>query len=152
MKRVVRRALLEVLSRLNGATEGNLESITPVSLALLLLPSSVRLALANSSPLSRPPTSFIPCPPSYLCPSLTWEVISGQSANQLNARLLAEPRNCDLLPANVTDNGRKAPLLSTQWAPMTVRRPPSLLHTHMHGLSHTHTHCKGMIMHTHSSV
>lgn len=32
LKRVVRRALLEVLSRLNGATEGNIESITLVSL------------------------------------------------------------------------------------------------------------------------
>lgn len=32
LKRVVRRALLEVLSRLNGATEGSVESITSVSL------------------------------------------------------------------------------------------------------------------------
>lgn len=50
LKRVVRRALLEVLSRLNGATEANLESITPVLLALLLLPSSVLFTLRNISP------------------------------------------------------------------------------------------------------
>lgn len=97
LKRVVRRALLEVLSRLNGATEGNMESITPVLLALLLFSSSVLLTLRISHPFCLPPpSSLAPVSPS---PSLTWEVITTQSANQINADLLGcgGPQNCDLL-------------------------------------------------------
>lgn len=39
LKRVIRQALLEVLSRLNGATEGNIRSITLVSLTYSPPPS-----------------------------------------------------------------------------------------------------------------
>lgn len=128
LKRVVRRALLEVPSRLNGATEGNMESITPVLLTLLLFPSSVLLTLRISHPFCLPPPSFLLLAPVSPSPSLTWEVITTQSANQINADLLGcgGPQNCDLLWWNVIDNGCKAPLLSTQRTSMTT------FHTHTH--------------------
>lgn len=91
LKRVVRRALLEVLSRLNGATEGNIESITSVSLiyspplSLFLPPHFLSHPLSHPYPLSS-------------ASSQTWEVIIAQSANQINShlRVCGRPRNCDL--------------------------------------------------------
>lgn len=66
LKRVVRRALLEVLSRLNGATEGNIESITPVSLTLLLFLSSLPVTLLISHLLCLPPLSSLAPPPFFI--------------------------------------------------------------------------------------
>lgn len=104
LKRVVRRALLEVLSRLNGATEGNIESITSVSLTYSLLPSPF---LPPDSPNISPsaffslhPTPFFPYPLS-LSPSLTREVITAQLANQINSHLLGCGR-----PETVTFSGK----------------------------------------------
>lgn len=51
LKRVVRRALLEVLSRLNGAMEGNIESITSVFPTLCCFLSSFFLTCLISHPL-----------------------------------------------------------------------------------------------------
>lgn len=51
LKRVVRRALLEVLSRLNGAMEGNIESITSVSPTLCYFLSSFLLTCLIFHPL-----------------------------------------------------------------------------------------------------
>lgn len=93
LKRVVRRALLEVLSRLNGATEGNIESITSVSLtyspplSLFLPPNSSNISTSVVFSLPLPPRSFFPYTLSF-SPSLAWEVITVQSANQINSHHL----------------------------------------------------------------
>lgn len=60
LKWVVRRALLEVLSRLNGATEGNIESITSVSLTYSPLLSPSLPPDSHISP------SACPTPPRFL--------------------------------------------------------------------------------------
>lgn len=60
LKRVVRRALLEALSRLNGATEGSIESNTPLLLALLFILISFHLILLISHPPCLPPHPSLP--------------------------------------------------------------------------------------------
>lgn len=99
LKRVVRRALLEVLSRLNGATEGNIESITLVSLTYS---PPLSVFLPHDSPNISPAAffhslylhscSFFPCRFS-LSLSLVLEVITAQSANQINSYHLGSGRH-----------------------------------------------------------
>lgn len=50
LKSVIRRALLEVLSHLNGAMEGNIESIISLSPHAMLLCVFLPSDLANISP------------------------------------------------------------------------------------------------------
>lgn len=64
LKRVIRRALLELLSRLNGATEGNIESIISVSLTYspppsLFLPHDSSNIFPNVVFFSPPPPFFL---------------------------------------------------------------------------------------------
>lgn len=82
LKRVVRRALLEVLSRRNGATEANIKSITSVSLTyspLLSLSFSLHLSVSVAIPHSP-------------------KVITSQSADHINGHQHKPclTRNCDL--------------------------------------------------------
>lgn len=63
LKRVIRQALLEVLSRLNGAMEGNNESITSLSPRTVLLSVFLPSDLANISPSV---SLFFSCPDHHL--------------------------------------------------------------------------------------
>lgn len=117
LKRVVRRALLEVLSRLNGATEGNIESITSVSLtyspplSLFLPPNSSNISTSVLSSLSLLALFFLCLRPSHERWSLSSQPI------KLTA-IIAAVADQKLWPlvGNVIYNGCNVPLLTAQWS------------------------------------
>lgn len=99
---------------------------------------------SSSLPISPPLLFFLspsPTPPSFLTPvslSLAWEVITAQSANQINSHYwaVAEQKRWPLV-WNVTYNGCNVPLL-------TAHR--SRTRGHMHSLR------RGLTTHTHASA
>lgn len=143
LKRVVRQALLEFLSRLNGATEGNIESITlvlltyspPLSLSSFLLTLLISPRVVFSLCLSAPH-----CPYSVLTPLCFVSIASHERwslASQpikLTAIIVAvADQKLWPLVGNVIYNGCNVLLLTAQWK-------------HSHG----HTFRQGLAMHIHA--